>query len=249
MKKATTTNSDFQLALLDWRNTPTEGMKSSPAQRMFGRRTRTLLSTSKELLEPQLVRDVRERKLQRKEVQTRFFNRNVKELPSLNEGDIVRMKPQASDGKQRWAKAQVQQQVDVRSYAVRTEDGRLLRRNRRHLRQSKEQFVAKDADVEIPSPVTNCPQPEVYSEPSAAPTQKSTGDPTPLRSKETGQGPAITRPTPSSAECQKNSAVTRSGRFVRPPSYLKDYVQTFPACVFLHVFTLVTVQFFKEGKV
>ena len=133
MKKAATTNSDFQLALLDWRNTPTEGMKSSPAQRMFGRCTRTLLPTSKELLEPQLVRDVRERKLQRKGVQTRYFNRNVKELPSLTEGDVVRMKPLASDGKQRWTKAQVQQQVDVRSYAVRTEDGRLFRRNRRHL--------------------------------------------------------------------------------------------------------------------
>ena len=81
MKKAATTNSDFQLALLDRRNTPTEGMKSSPAQRMFGRRTRTLLPTSKELLEPQLAKDVRERKLQRKEVQTCYFNRNVKELP------------------------------------------------------------------------------------------------------------------------------------------------------------------------
>ena len=52
MKKSATTNSDFQLALLDWRNTPTEGMKSSPAQRMFRKRTRTLLTTSKELLEP-----------------------------------------------------------------------------------------------------------------------------------------------------------------------------------------------------
>ena len=112
IKKAATTNSDFQL---DWRNTPTEGVKSSPSQWMFGRRTRTLLPTLKELLEPQLVRDVRERKLQRKEVQTRYFNRNVKELPSLTEGDVVRMKPQASDGKQRWAKAQVQQQMDVRA--------------------------------------------------------------------------------------------------------------------------------------
>ena len=37
MKKSASTSSDFQLALLDWRNTPTEGMKSSPAQRMFGR--------------------------------------------------------------------------------------------------------------------------------------------------------------------------------------------------------------------
>lgn len=52
------TNSDFHLALLDWWNTPTESMKSSLAQRMFGRRTRTLLSTSKKLLKPQLVTDV-----------------------------------------------------------------------------------------------------------------------------------------------------------------------------------------------
>ena len=84
-----------------------------------------------------------------------------------------------------------------RSYAVRTEDGRLFRRNRRHLRQSKEQFVAKDADVEIPSPVTNCPQPEVYTEPSAAPAQNSTGNPTPLHSKETGQGLS-----PTTSGCQ-----------------------------------------------
>ena len=68
MKKSASTSSDFHLALLDWRNTPTEGMKSSPAQRMFGRRTRTLLPTSKKLLKAQLVTDVRERKLQRRHV-------------------------------------------------------------------------------------------------------------------------------------------------------------------------------------
>ena len=55
------------------------------------------------------MRDVRERKVQRKEVQTRYFNRNVKELQSLTEGDVVHMKPQASNGKQRRAKAHVQQ--------------------------------------------------------------------------------------------------------------------------------------------
>lgn len=137
------------------------------------------------------------------------------------------MKPQASDGKQRWTKVQVQQQVNVGSYAVRTNDGRLFRRNRRHLRQSKERFVAKDAHVEILSTVTNCPPTEVYTEPSEATAQNSTEDPTPLRSRETGQGlPIVIRPTPSSIDCQKNSAVSRSGRSVRPPSYLKDYVQT-----------------------
>ena len=40
---------EFQ-ALLDWRNTPSEGMDTSPAQRLMGRRCRTLLPMSESLL-------------------------------------------------------------------------------------------------------------------------------------------------------------------------------------------------------
>ena len=40
------------LALLDWRNTPSEGMETSPAQRFLGRRCRTLLPTVESLLTP-----------------------------------------------------------------------------------------------------------------------------------------------------------------------------------------------------
>ena len=129
------------------------------------------------------------------------------------------MKPQASDGKSRWIKAQVEQQVDVRSYAFRTEDGRLFRRNRKHLRQSQEPFMSKDVDVEIPSLIRNCPPTESNTEPG--PTESSTGNPTP--SKQTDPGPQAIRPA-SPAECHKSSAVTRSGRSIRPPSYLKDFV-------------------------
>ena len=43
--------SEFQ-GLLDWRNTPSEGMDTSPAQRLMGRRCKTLLPTSETLLEP-----------------------------------------------------------------------------------------------------------------------------------------------------------------------------------------------------
>ena len=39
-----------QLALLDWRNTPMEGLQTSPAQRLFGRRCRTLLPIRERLL-------------------------------------------------------------------------------------------------------------------------------------------------------------------------------------------------------
>lgn len=90
----------------------------------------------------------------RKEAQTRYFNRDAKELPSLTEGDVLRMKLQASDGKNRWTKAQVEQQLDVSCHAFRTRC-QVVRRNRRHLRQSREPFVCKDADVEIPSLILN----------------------------------------------------------------------------------------------
>ena len=120
-------------------------MRSSPAQRMFGRRTRTLLPTARQLLKPELVKDVRHKKYQRQEKQTHYYNQNTKELPGLKEGETVRMKPMSGDSKHRWIKAQVEDQVDVWSYAVRTEDGRRFRRNRRHLRQSREMFGSKDA--------------------------------------------------------------------------------------------------------
>ena len=41
LKKSKAARSDIYLALLEWRKTPLEGLASSPAQRMFGLRTRT----------------------------------------------------------------------------------------------------------------------------------------------------------------------------------------------------------------
>ena len=43
--------SEFE-ALLDWRNTPPEGMDTSLAQRLMGCRCRTLLPMSESLLQP-----------------------------------------------------------------------------------------------------------------------------------------------------------------------------------------------------
>ena len=54
-KKAHRDNKDPWLALLDQRNAPTQGVNSSPVQRLMSRRTRTLLPVS-ELLWGQEVR-------------------------------------------------------------------------------------------------------------------------------------------------------------------------------------------------
>ena len=52
LMKAKEDKKDPLLAILDWRNTPSEGFSTSPAQRLMGRRTRTLLPTADKLLRP-----------------------------------------------------------------------------------------------------------------------------------------------------------------------------------------------------
>ena len=118
-------------------------MSSSPAQRMFGRRTRTLLPTTSYLLKPKVQEDVKEKLLKQKSKQLKFYNQKTKELPPLQTGKVVRVAPEPGDRERKWFKARVEDQVDIRSYEVRTEDDRLHRRNRirRHLRQSKEPFA------------------------------------------------------------------------------------------------------------
>ena len=67
--------SEFQ-ALLDWRNTPSEGMNTSPA-RLMGRRCKTLLPTSRTLLMPEFSLDNDAAKLcARRERLRRYFNRD-----------------------------------------------------------------------------------------------------------------------------------------------------------------------------
>ena len=52
MNKCVQFGEDPYLGLLNLRNTPTESIGTSPAQRLFGRRTRTLLPTVTALLQP-----------------------------------------------------------------------------------------------------------------------------------------------------------------------------------------------------
>lgn len=56
--KARDSGEDFQMALLNWRNTPSGGFTSSAAQRLMSRRTKTQLTLSKSLLEPKVDKTV-----------------------------------------------------------------------------------------------------------------------------------------------------------------------------------------------
>ena len=138
MEKAQEAGSHPNLSLLDYQNTPVEGVGNSPFQWLFGRRTRTLLPTSSRLLVPENFQGVPYKLKDRKAKQTYYYDRGAKELSKLEPVVVVRIKPDRDS--KRWAKATVDKEVDIRSHQVRTEDGRTYRRNRRYLRLTKELF-------------------------------------------------------------------------------------------------------------
>lgn len=135
MTKALESNSEPYLALLDWRKTPSEWMESSPVQRLFGRRTKTLLPTASRVLDPGLVQGAHQKLMARKTKQSQYFNQGTRELVALESGETVHLR---LPGGKKWRKATVEEQDDIRSYQVRTEDGRIFRRNREHLRAARD---------------------------------------------------------------------------------------------------------------
>ena len=118
--------SEFQ-ALLDWRNTPTAGIGSSPAQRLFGRHCKTLLPVAGSLLQPSYTTEEDTRKIiGAKQRQQYYYNRQSKPLKPMAEGDSVRMK---LPGQDTWSPGVCTGQQGPRSYHITTDRG-TYRRNR-----------------------------------------------------------------------------------------------------------------------
>ena len=85
-KKHEEENSDAYLALLELWNIPSEKMKTSPSQRLFGQRTRTLLPSAKTFLRPHTWTEVKEKLIRRKQAQQGYYNRGTVELDTLRSG-------------------------------------------------------------------------------------------------------------------------------------------------------------------
>ena len=163
IRKCNKTGESVFLGLLELRNTPTQNVGRSPAQRLFNRRTKTLLPTTKNALKPQFSENDLDKIKFDKRRQAFYHDKNSKLLPQLEEGDAVRLKP-FKLGQKSWQKGVVLKQLDDKSYNVVGEGGNVFRRNRVHLRQTKERPLSQETpnvpcQVQAPETVPEPPNP------------------------------------------------------------------------------------------
>ena len=141
--------------------------------------------------------------------------------------------PLPRDKSQAWFKAEIEELADVRSYKVKTEDGRILCRNCGHLCRSREPFHSsqpREAPVALQPPGMAASQEKLQgpqpTEGQSFPTVPAQGD----KSKQPAKtSVAISRKAqPLCTTLNKSQPVenriTRAGRLSKPHGYLKDYV-------------------------
>ena len=199
-----TGQSEFR-ALLDWRNTPTEGIGTSPAQRFLGRRCKTLLPMTGSLLEPRYpTRDDARAINSQKRRQQHYYDRQTKPLKPIEPGNAVRMR---LPGESTWSPGVCSGLVGPRSYRVKV-GGNVFIRNRRQLLPMDHQSQQEIPDIDEPS-MTSLDNPEgVQDVPSTTDaSHKLSGEIEP-----TAATP-IMSPQPR-----------RSGRNRKPPDWITNYV-------------------------
>lgn len=221
-KRAKANGTDAWMAILHWRNTPTEGMDSSPAQRLMSRRLKTSLPVADSLLQPQVVAGVAEKLQWKRRMAKSTYDKAARDLPELTVGDRIRMKPRPGDRTGKWQLGQCIQKVAPRSFVMDV-NGTLYRRNRVDLRMAECSAEAQPASrLELTRPEQ---ERATESPTSAEPGHQD--DPEGTNATHTPRNPApdtprpVLCPTPKRHSGTPGHAVsTRSGRISRPPPRL-----------------------------
>ena len=210
-KAAEDHHGDPFLALLEWRNTPSENLQLSPAQIIFGRRTRTTLPTTSTLLQTPTSQQTASRLSHAKQQQAAYYDRTARARPQLSVGQTVRFK--SSSDADDWKKGEIVNKLPYRSYSIRLPDGTTRRRTSKHVRFSSEPPIVLDDSLCSPKPVSH-PPPDDRSDNSAGATQPAVHrrPPTTLRRQPSSSGQL--------GQAKPPPVVTRSGRrIIRPARY------------------------------
>ena len=128
MRKCHYEGSDPYLALLNYRSTPIPELKASPARLLMSRNLKTRLPTASALLQPDVITNISENLRARQHRQKYYYDRQAQPMRELEAEEVVCIQRD-----KQWEPAVVtQKHTAPRSYIV-TQNGRSLRRNRRHI--------------------------------------------------------------------------------------------------------------------
>lgn len=207
VKKTKRQSQDLWLALLEWRNTPTDGMDTSPAQRLMSRRTRTLLPVVKSLLKPKVETTVQEKLICKKRKYKSYYDQHSKPLPELEIGEgVLVKKPLKSEPK--WIPGRILEKPSSRSYIVGF-NGKEYRRNREYI---SKRISSPENPKSITSPKSTSPRertPEVVTDNSNKPIEENSSQQKVINQDASFQTPMRQR-------------TTRSGRPVKTPERYKQ---------------------------
>lgn len=198
LKKCDESNQDVRLALLLARNTPGEHLQAV-TERIFGRRTRTPYTVKSSMLKPKLAEDTSQKLKALRERQKQYADRGAREYPKFPDGSRVRVKDQHGN----WCTGDVVDMATDRSYNVKLDDGREVRRNGKFMAPTKVKISMGPPDE--PEPPSHVRSNDDY------PMSETVEDlASPLSSSyETAE--EVTPPPPD------GMVRTRYGRVVRPP--------------------------------
>ena len=205
--KAHADKADPFIALLEWRNTPGH-LGSSPAQMIFGRRTRTKLPLANKLLETPTSAAASDALRRVKERQALYYNRGAKPRDPLVVGDTVRFK--FNERTPEWRKAEITEVLPHRSYKLRSDDGSIYRRTSRHVR------LAPEPQIVIFDNSTN-DEPDQSTKVGHTEKSKRLRRTAATHTAESQLPSQPTQPPPP-----QQTVVTRSGRVVRKPARYED---------------------------
>ncbi|GFT48060.1 transposon Tf2-9 polyprotein [Nephila pilipes] len=139
MRKAREDKRDYLVGLMEYRNTSISGLDLSPAQMMFNRRLKTKLPISNKLLNAELFNNIREKLIERQNIQKLYYDKTAHPLPELKQGENVRI---FNFKNKTWESAQIvsKHKLHPWSYFVKNQSGKILRRNKKHIRKSNTSF-------------------------------------------------------------------------------------------------------------
>ena len=196
MKKAFRNEEDPYLALMNFRACPGPEGTLAPATMLMNRNLRTRL--------PRMKKEILHQEksvLEKQQKQKYYYDVKTKPLRPLAEGSTVRI--QKENG---WdSLAQVIKQADMpRSYIIQDETGRKLRRNKRDLLHTNENFSKEISQYSGDEEVEFVEQATSDIQTTAIPQIPSTCSSIPVTN-------------------QKSPYQTRSGRIIRPPMRFQEY--------------------------